>query len=191
MPSFLGPFEDVPTARATELAGGDAKQKVLPLSMQGQQQDQWCWAATAASISAFYNVPPIMTQCQIASQCLGMTCCITPLPPSQTPPWQGDREYALDVALDVIGHLSAPAISGSVPFATVVSEIDAGRPICCHVSWDSDTGHFNAIVGYYDDGNQDVVVRDPLYGGDQILPSASFEGSYQQGGTWDYSYLTK
>jgi hypothetical protein len=93
--------------------------------------------------------------------------------------------YALDVALSVIQHLAAGPTDGVLPFSSIMSEINGGRPICCHISWD----HFNVIVGYYDDSNQDIVVRDPFHG-DHTLPYKTFLSDYY-GGSWDYSYLTK
>jgi hypothetical protein len=92
--------------------------------------------------------------------------------------------WALDDALNATKHLAAEPTSGALPFSSIIREIDGGRPICCHISWD----HFNAIVGY-DDSNQDVVVRDPLHD-EQTLPYKTFVSDYY-GGSWDYSYLTK
>ena len=192
LPSFLGPFVDVPiaTSEAALTAPQPAGGNVLQFSMQGQQQSNWCWAATAASVSQYYGVNPVMTQCQIASKCLDMDCCITPLPPPPPPNWDGNITYALDVALRVSQHLAEGPTSDVLPFSSIMSEIDGGKPVCCHVSWDSDNGHFNAIVGYYNDDNQDVVVCDSLLG-EHTLPYAMFVNNYNGGGTWDNSYLTK
>lgn len=151
----------------------------LPFSMQVQEQTEWCWAATAASVSAYYDVAPVLTQCEVASKCIGVDCCITPLPPERNIKW------ALDAALKAIKHLAADP-SGALPFSSIVTEIDGGRPICCHISWD----HFIAIVGY-DDSNQDVVVCDPdPHHAEQTLPYETFVSDYYEG-SWDYSYLTK
>ena len=189
LPSFLGPFVDVPAAPAAQLAanrppGGAGAPHILTFTMQDQQQTEWCWAATAASVSAYYNVAKVWTQCEVASQCLGMDCCIIPLPPPPPPYWAGNRMYTLDFALNVIQHLASGPTGDVLTFSSITDEIKGGRPVCCHISW----GHFNVIVGYYDDSNQDIVVRDPLHG-EQTLPYAMFVSSYY-GGAWDDSYLT-
>lgn len=189
LPSFLGPFVDVPAALAAQKAanppaGAEGSPNILPFSMQEQQQTEWCWAATAASVSAYYNVTPVLSQCQIASECLDMECCITPLPPPPPPYWPGNIKYALDVALRVGNHLADGPTGAPLPFSSIVTEINRRRPICCHISW----GHFNVIVGYYDDSHQDIVVRDPLHG-EHTLPYEMFVSNYY-GGTWNNSYLT-
>ena len=189
LPSFLSPFVDVPAAPAAPLAenppaGSGGAHQILPFTMQDQQQTEWCWAATAASVSAFYKDDPVWTQCKVASECLGMECCITPLPPPPPPYWPGNRMYALDVALNIIHHLADGPTGGVLRFSSIISEINGERPVCCHISW----GHFNVIVGYCDDSDQDIVVRDPLFG-EKTLPYATFVSSYH-GGTWDYSYHT-
>jgi hypothetical protein len=92
--------------------------------------------------------------------------------------------WALEDALGVIHHLAEGPTGGVLPFSSIISEINAGRPVCCHISW----GHFNVIVGYYDDSAQDIVVRDPLFG-EKTLPYEMFVSSYH-GGAWDDSYLT-
>ena len=187
LPAFLGPFVDLSASPAAAApAGPPADGVILPFTMQVQQQTEWCWAATAASVSAFYNVAPVLSQCQIASECLGgMECCITPLPPPPPPYWEGNCSYALDAALNVVKHLAAGPTGDILPFASIMNEINGRRPICCHIS----TGHFNAIVGYHNDSNQDLVVRDPLYG-EHIVPYRVFV-SGNNGSVWDDTYLTK
>ena len=190
LPSFLSNVQDIP---GSPPAAPGAAQKQLGMTMQPQGQQNWCWAAATATVSAFYNKPPVLTQCDVASQCLGLSCSVDPLPAPQTPPWECDRTYALDTALSVAGHLRGDAVDGQVPFQTIKSEIDAGHPICCHISWGSDTGHFIAIVGYSDGAEADVVIEDSLYGAGKpaLLPYDVFRQSYQQGGNWDYTYLTQ
>ncbi len=113
-----------------------------------------------------------------------MECCITPLPPPPPPYWAGNRPYALDGALRVVNHRAGDPTGGALPFSSIMSEIDAGKPICCHISW----GHFNVIVGYYDDSTQDIIVCDPLFK-ETTLPYDTFVSRYHEG-AWDDSYLT-
>ncbi len=51
----------------------------LNLSEQPQQESEWCWIATSVSITLFYEPRRILTQCQLASQAVGIsTCCTAP-----------------------------------------------------------------------------------------------------------------
>lgn len=196
LPSFLQPLVAIPSATSGAPTHApitaDAIPNPLPLSMQPQQQTEWCWAAAAASVSAFYRDSPPTSQCQLASQCLNMNCCVEPLPPPPPPIWPGNKMYTLNVALSVIGHLSGEPAGKPLDFATVVAEISAGRPVCCHISWESGPvgGHFNAIIGY-DEVNEDVTIADPsgVFGGG-TFPYKTFVTDYH-GGKWDDSYLTQ
>jgi hypothetical protein len=183
LPAFLGPYVQVPLAQARKtfapLGGASAK---LSFAMQKQVQDEWCWAATSSSVCAYYQRPPLQSQCEVASACLGIACCTNPVPGPCNQP------YYLDRALGETGNLSGAIISGALSLADIATEIDAGRPICCHISWRGGGGHFNAIYGY-DDANQDIDLGDPFYG-NQTLPLLSLLSNYQSAGTWDFSYKT-
>ena len=185
LPSILGPFVDIPAVPAAQLTASpptaaERSSKILSFTMQGQKQTEWCWAATAASISVFYRDNPALSQCEVATRCIGIDCCVTPLPPD------GNRTWALENALYRINHL-ASGPTEPLMFQEIKDEIDQGRPVCCRISW----GHFNAIVGYYDDGHQDIVVRDSLYPGDHTLPYELFVSpNGYHGGYWQNSYLT-
>ena len=185
LPSFLGPFVDLPVASADEPgsgqpAGPTGTPHILPFAMQTQEQTKWCWAATTASVSAYYEDDPPLSQCQVATDCLGMDCCVTPLPPA------GNAMYALDAALNRVHHLEGrEAIERPLSFSEIKTEIDAKRPVCCHIS----SEHFNVIVGYYDDDKETVHVRDPFYGGEHPLPYETFVNNYY-GGSWNWSYRT-
>jgi hypothetical protein len=187
VPKFLGPLISIPISQPPQPAPapapiGGAGANCLSFSMQSQQQSEWCWAATSASISAFYGPGSPATQCQIAASCLTLACCSQPFPSTC------NQAYYLDRALTVVGHLAAPPSSGALPFASVTNEINAGRPLGCHITWSDGSGHFNAIYGY-DASVFDVDVGDPYYG-NQTLPYSAMTNSYQGSGVWDYSYLT-
>jgi len=179
VPNFLGPL--VPVVLSPPLGGG-APSNVLAFSIQAQQCSEWCWAATASSFAAFYANAAGMTQCQIAGSCLGISCCSTPVPMPCNQPG------ALDQALQVVEHLAAPPAPTPYSMASLQSEIDGGRPVCCHIKWSDETGHFNAIYGY-DAGVGDVDVGDPYYG-NQTTPYTTLQTDYQSAGVWDYYYLT-
>lgn len=191
---FLGPFKPVPKlskmAAKKLMAAVASASNPLPFNMQEQLQTQWCWAATAASIASFYEDDPMLLQCEVASRCLSMDCCVDPLPRPPPPDWEGNRLYTLSRALTILGHLSEPIVKQPLSFEEIVNEIDAQRPVCCHIQFEDNPGHFNAIVGY-DASTQDVIVRDPSprYG-DGVYPYESFKLNYH-GGQWDQSYRTR
>lgn len=185
LPNFLQPLSPViPAAAAmaaSPLGGGGPS---LVLGMQTQAQTNWCWAATASSVSMFYNSASPWNQCAIASSCLGQTCCSAPVPlPCNVP-------YVLDIPLTTSGNLNGQPIASAWPFLNVQNEINAGRPIGCHIAWAGGGGHFVAISGY-DASVGDVYVADPLSGpnGTTSIPYSSFVTS--SSGSWDYTYLTQ
>jgi hypothetical protein len=180
LPQFLKPYVNVPVHRTMIRALAKTGANALTFMMQAQLQSEWCWAATSASVNAFYNHPSLLRQCEVAGQCLKMSCCSNAEPCNQP--------YYLDRALTETGNMAGSIVQGSLSFADIVTEIDAGRPVCCHISWKLGGGHFNAIYGY-NRTNQDLNVGDPFYG-NQAVPFATFLLNYRNAGSWDYSYRT-
>ena len=183
IPSFLSLPQQPhasPIVPAGPLLGGGGP-RLLSLNMQPQQEDEWCWAAVAASVCAFFDPASTLTQCQVASSCLNLECCVD-AKPCNVP---FDLASALAQSLNLADQPSQDALS----FDSLAAQIDSGKPVCCHISWDDGTGHFNALAGY-DPVNQDVDIRDPLYG-NQTLPYAKFVSRYRNVGKWDGTYLTR
>jgi hypothetical protein len=189
-PSFLGPLTPVlplipPITAASPIGGGapvgGAAPNSLGFAMQTQQGSNWCWAATASSVSCFFNPASTWTQCAVADACLQNNCCAAPAP--------CDVTYSLDVPLSQTGNLQGTPFPGPDTTAGVQAEIKAGRPVCCHISWQGGGGHFVAISGY-DAATGDVFVVDPL-GTSVSLPFGTFVSSYQGSGGWDYTYNTQ
>lgn len=182
-PAFLQPESgsgSIPAARAAA-----APKRTLPFVMQPQLLGKWCWAATTASVRRYYETGTVPSQCQIADIFLSRRDCCPPAGPG--PDIESNlrnRVYALDRALG--NHLNGPAIRGILSFEDIVEQIEARRPICCHI--DINEGHFNAIIGY-DASVRDIEVRDPLHG-NHTIPYAEFCTSFK-GGRWDYTYLTR
>ena len=165
-------------------AGADPVDVRLRFAMQQQQQGNWCWAATAASVDAFYNVGTTMTQCQIANIQKGVTnCCTTG---ASTAPC---NTYGfLDAALTTVGHFSSLA-SGTTSFADVESQMLAGRPLGIRVAWSGGGAHFIAATGTEDDGS--VWVSDCGSGTTSLVPYDTLKTSYNGAGTWTHSYFTQ
>ena len=195
LPMFLGSLTDLPSSDGSQplaAVNNVAGQNPLPLSVQPQLQTEWCWAAVASSIAAFYRDAQPISQCELATQYLHMPCCIDPLPGPPPQQWDGNQSYTLDVPLQVLHHLAEPLIPDVIPFEDIVADIDAGRPICCHIAWNQDAphdGHFNVIVGY-DSHTQDVIIRDPYATyGESTVPYKTFQSNYH-GGSWDQTCRT-
>ena len=192
--SFLGPFQDVTNAPVAGEASAAAvptsgRSKHLPVSMEQPVPTKWCWAATTAGICSFYaelrGLGTVLSACQVATNCLYVSCCPEPTDPNDP----RNREYALQGALDMVGRL-ASCTQGVLNFDKISQEIDADRPICCHIAWDAsnpDNGHFNAIIGY-DADNGDVDICDCI--GNQTLPYQTFLTAYRGSGRWDWTYQT-
>ena len=161
---------------------------MLDYASQPQEQDSWCWAAVAASVSAFYTAGSGLTQCAVATQLIGalaqVNCCSTPLP------CICNNGAKLSDALKVTENYVTDA-SGSMTFADIETEIDAKRPIGCCISWgdSSDKNHFVAIYGY-DSATQDLYVGDPQYPGIQTVPINVLLAGYLNLGSWTWSYRT-
>ncbi|MFC5550973.1 C39 family peptidase [Massilia aerilata] len=160
--------------------------KTLPFAMEKSREKDWCWAATAVSVSRYYNPQSPWNQCKVADACLSLPCCHQPAPANCL------RTYSLTGPLRKTANLNRYG-AGSASLQDVETEINNGRPVCCHVKWRGKGGHFVAIVGY-DLLAQQVIVEDPK-GNVARLPYAVFCKSYSvgsnKGGVWDYTYYTQ
>jgi len=155
---------------------------VLAFSMQQQEQDNWCWAACAASTALYYDSSSSWTQCAVANGELGFSnCCDDPVPPAC------DVYGYLDQALIVVGHFSTMH-SSQAPETAVYTEVDADRPRGIRVAWSGGGAHFVICTG--DDGRGTVTVSDPFYG-TSVIPYATLQGSYQGSGVWTHTYFTR
>ena len=194
LPTFLGPLTDLSAhdSSQSQTAETEAHPNLLSISVQSQLQTEWCWAAVASSVAVFYQDQPPKSQCELATQFLGVPCCVNPLPAPPPPQWEGNRSYSLDVPLTVLQHLAGQLIPNVISFQDIMTDIDAGKPICCHIKWDQDApqeGHFNVIVGY-DAQTQDVIIRDPNpHYGQSTMPYDTFVSNYH-GGSWDQACRT-
>lgn len=187
-PTFLGPLLPLPPAakaigpQGLPLGGaGPGGPNALPFAMQVQQQSNWCWAATTSSVSGYFDASSPWNQCNVASTCLMSSCCTVP-DPCNCP-------YTLDDPLRRTGNLQGSACPRSDTFDGLQSEINQGRPVCCHIDWGNNTGHFVAISGY-DRSEGDVFIEDSLYG-PATIPFPDFVSSYRGSGRWDYTYYTQ
>jgi hypothetical protein len=172
--------------RETEVLGREFSSKQLTFDMQEQTQSNWCWAATATSVSHFYWSESTWTQCLVANGELGYSnCCSHPVPSACNVPWYLDRAFTrTDNFRSQIGQAT---------FQQVRDEIDAGRLVGARIGWTGGGGHFMVIYGYsLVDGVEYFDIDDPIYGKSHLSVS-DFTGNYQgEGqGSWTHTYFTK
>lgn len=164
------------------------------LTVEHQQQTQWCWAGVSNSVSHFYDAGSTWTQCTIVNAELGQTtCCTNGSTATCNKPWY------LDKALTRVGCLLSMA-SGTLSFATVKSLINSSRPPCARQGWSGGGGHFMAIVCYFEgllgriagagSTAKRLRISDPWYG-DSVVDYDVFVSGYQGSGTWTHSYRTQ
>ncbi len=164
----------------------------FPFVMQGQDQINWCWAATAVSIAVYYDSASPWLQCTLADAEFGRTTCCDDGSTAGC-----DRPWYLNLALTRVGHF-ARAEPGPEPLQpTLATEIEARRPVATKIDWSEGGGHFPVITGYTDFvvGEPPVrekylAIQDPAYG-QSFVPYDSFRTAYQGSGTWTYTFFTR
>jgi hypothetical protein len=170
--------------REVSVSGRLIQAKHLAFNMQAQTQSNWCWAATATSVSHYYWFFSPWAQCLVANGELGhKDCCNSPVPSPCNVPWFLDK--ALTRTKNYV------SITGQVSFQQVRDEIDAGRPVGARMGWNGGGGHFMVIYGYsIFFGVEYFDIDDPIYGKSHLKVS-DFAGNYQGSGTWTHTYFTK
>lgn len=156
----------------------------LPFTMQVQLKRNWCWAAVASSIGAYFrreNPAGALSQCEIANAVLQSTsCCVDPDNCNVT--------ALLDDALQAVGHLNGQPFDGVATFDSIrtLTSPPYNVPLGVRVANGAD-GHFLLIVGFLDDGGRQWIhTADPLYGPGTYDIDA-FANSYQ-GASWTNTY---
>jgi hypothetical protein len=159
--------------------------RYLNMTEQHQSQTEWCWSATTVSITHYYDQASTWTQCALVNQAFGQsTCCQNGGTAQCNKPWYGDK------ALSITGHLASTANSAS-SLSTVMSQINAAKPISIAIYWNGGGGHNPAIDGYDLRGasGPTVHIEDPWYG-PSVQDFNSFPGTYHGGASWGASFFT-
>ncbi len=93
----------------------------LAFNMQAQTQSNWCWAATARSVSHYYWFLSRWSQCNIACAELSLTtCCDAPVPDACNVSWWLAK--ALQRTQNFV------SVTGPVDFAAVEGGDRCGTP---------------------------------------------------------------
>ena len=148
----------------------------LPFDMEAQTQTNWCWAATAKSVSHYFFKRSTWDAIKIASAELGLTCCVSPVPSACNVSWFLDR--ALTRTQNFVSIRT-----GTLSYDEIRAEILAGRPVGAQIGWSGGGGHFMVIYGCSRiAGTIYLDIDDPIYG--KSNPTLStFTNSYQGSGS--------
>jgi hypothetical protein len=155
----------------------------MPFPIQTQLEEEWCWAAVAASVDNYFNPISSVPQCRIATNVLNKDAC--------GDPEECNLSETLQKALKVVDRLRGIRI-GPLTFAQLRQEIDAGHPVCARIAWNDGGAHFVVISGYYESpaGVRTVDISDPWYP-NSIRDFDQFPGAYHGGGKWTATFLVK
>ncbi|MER5863881.1 papain-like cysteine protease family protein [Kitasatospora sp. NPDC002040] len=123
----------------------------LNITMQSQQQTNWCWAASGNTIATYFGYSYSQNQfCNVAfNRSVNASC-----PNNQA------TLANVQTALSWIGINSGSYVTGYLRNTTVQTEINANRPIETRIQWSSGGGHMHVIYGY-DSSNNFVYWGDP------------------------------
>lgn len=155
----------------------------LGLRMQQQLEDEWCWAAVSTSLALFFQPSSPWTQCEVVNAELGQTtCCQDGGSSLCNQPWD------LTKALQLVRHWlddfeEEPSVSG------IAEQLTMRRPVCLCINWTGGGGHFVSVDGIDEKAGQ-LHIADPLFGPSYVAYDG-FPASYQGGGIWGWTYLTK
>ncbi|PYC66662.1 hypothetical protein C7C46_31135 [Streptomyces tateyamensis] len=140
-----------PAAAAPRTATAGTTWRTLNLTMQQQQNSNWCWAASGDSIAGYFGYS--YTQNQFCNAAFGRSV------NSSCP----NSQAALDDvqnALSWIGINPGSYVNGYLYYATVQNEINSNRPVETRIQWSSGGGHMEVLYGY-DTSNNWVYWGDP------------------------------
>ena len=130
--------------------------KVLPITVQKQEQSNWCWIACSVSVHNYFNPAQPGSQCQLASMMMNQPCCANP-GPCNVPGSPSN-------ALQLMNNLSRVLAINNLSFPDVQTEINYGNPIILGYTPGSvQQGHAIVLCGY-DKSNGNVYVLDPETG---------------------------
>lgn len=154
----------------------------LVVAVPFQQRPQWCWAAVAVGVAAYYDPTTPWTQCRVAREVLGADCCAAP------DCVECDRQWYLDEALALVRH-GAGHGRGALSLTAVLRELRRGDPIGVRIDWGDGSGHFVLLCGG-DPRNGEVVVEDPARGRLTMHLDKLAEG-YNDRGVWAHHYFLR
>jgi hypothetical protein len=123
----------------------------LNISMQSQQQSNWCWAASGNTVAAWYGKSYSQNEfCNLAfGRSTNSTC------PNNQATLGNDQQAFLQIGISRGNY-----VTGTLSWSTVTSEINSNRPVMTRIQWSSGGGHMHVLYGYNPD-NGFVYWGDP------------------------------
>ena len=153
----------------------------LFFNMQSQQHGYWCWAATAASLSHYFDPASSWCQCDIVNAILSnSTCC------DNGGTTGCNQPTFLKPVLDLTGNFDRSVI-GAATEEMLISEFKSGRPVAVRMYSPGKGGHFVVVCGC---GDSMVMVKDP-WDGPTCIAYDVFRDKYMGTHSWHTSFFTK
>jgi hypothetical protein len=111
----------------------------LSITMQAQQNSNWCWAASGNTVATFYGYTYSQNQfCNMAfGNALNASC------PNSQASLANDQ-----TAFRRIGISPGNYIYDYLYYSSIIREVDAGRPVLARIQWSSGGGHMEVLYGY-------------------------------------------
>ncbi|MFF0967899.1 papain-like cysteine protease family protein [Streptomyces sp. NPDC003703] len=116
-----------------------SSRKVLDFTEQVQSKDNWCWAATGASIAAYQGHS--VSQNSFCNAAFGRSQNST-CPNDQATLGNDQSAYRW------LGMAPGTYINGTISYSKLQSEIDYNRPVQTRIAWSSGGGHMEVLYGY-------------------------------------------
>ncbi|MFI9722769.1 papain-like cysteine protease family protein [Streptomyces sp. NPDC052396] len=123
----------------------------LNITMQAQQKNNWCWAASGNTIAHYFG--RTYSQNQFCNAAFGRS------QGSDCPNWQADLGNVQN-ALSWAGIGPGSYVGHPLQHSTIRTEINNSRPIETRIGWRSGGGHMHVLYGY------DATQRTWVYWGD-------------------------
>ncbi|HVG62326.1 MAG TPA: papain-like cysteine protease family protein [Hyalangium sp.] len=126
----------------------------LPVPLEPQQTSMWCWAASGSMIMHYLGASRV-TQCDEANRRFNRTdCCNSPTPSAcVVGGWPEFQKY---------GFTFNTTNNTALSWSSLVSEINANRPVAFSWGWTGGGGHMMVAKGYTVTRTDNLVdVNDP------------------------------
>ena len=117
-----------------------AQQTTLKVPWYSWDQNEWCWAACAQMLAAFYQ-NKVTPQCNFATQMFGHDCC------------QNPAAHNFPLLIDKVKEVfplfgrSVEQQNNPVDFEVVQAEIVAGHPVQVGYNWNDGGSHLAVVAG--------------------------------------------
>lgn len=122
------------------------------ITMQAQQQNQWCWAASGTTIAVYLNHSVNQnTFCNLAKGRNTNYSC---------PNSQGTLGDVQNAFYQLGFSNSGNYLNGTVSYSALQSQIGSNHPLETRIQWQSGGGHMHVLYGY-DTAQSTVSFGDP------------------------------